>query len=73
MFDMFDITTSILSSTLGPSVDPGVGLGGTTTPYLTHRMGSGHIPSCNPFAEDFHSLRTVLTLMFTLTGVVVDT
>ena len=73
MFDMPDITTSILSPALGPSADHSVGLGGTMTPYLAHRFGSGHIPSSTPFVEDFHSLRPVLTLFFTLTGVVVDT
>ena len=64
MFDMPDITTSIPSPTLGPSADLGVGLGGTTTPYLSHRFESGHIPS----AKDFHSLCLVLTLVFTLMG-----
>ena len=73
MFDMPNITTSILSSTPGPSADPGVLLGGTTTPFLTYRFGSGHIPSSTPFAGDFHSLHPVLTLVFILTGMVVDT
>ena len=73
MFDMPYITTSILSPAPGPSADPGVGLGGTTAPYLARRFGSGHIPSSNPFVEDFHSLHPVLTLVFTLIGVVVDT
>ena len=72
MFGMPDITTIILSPTLDPSVDLGVVLGGTTTPYLAHRFGSVHIPSSIPFAEDFHPLCLVLTLVFTLTGVVVD-
>ena len=73
MFGMPDITTSIPSPTLGPSVNLSVGLGGTITPYLAHRFGSGHIPSSTPFEEDFHSLRPVLKLVFTLTGVVADT
>ena len=73
MFDMLDITTSIPSPVLGPSADPSVGLGGTTTPYLAHRCRSGHIPSSTPFTDGFHSLHPVLTLVFTLTRVVVDT
>ena len=73
MFGMNDITTSISSLASSPSVDPGVGLGGTTTPYLAHIFGSGHIPYSNPFVKDFHSLCLVLTLVFTLMGVVVDT
>ena len=73
MFGMPDITTSIPSPTPGPSADPSVGLGGTIAPYLAHRFGSGHIPSYTPFVDDFHSLHSVLTLVFTLTGVVVDT
>ena len=60
---------SILSHILGPSMDPGVGLGGITTPYSAHGFGNGHIPSSTPFVEDFYSLRSVVTL----TGVVVDT
>ena len=72
MFDMIDITTSIPSPAPGPSADLGVGMGGTTTHYLAHRFGRDHIPSSTPFAEDFHSLRTILALVFTLTGVVVD-
>ena len=73
MFDMPDITTNISSPAPGPSADPSVGLGGTTSPYLDHRFKSGHIPSSTPFAEDFRSLFPVLTPMFTLMGVVVDT
>ena len=73
MFDMPDISTSILSPAPGPSVDPGVGPGGTTKRYLAHRFGNGHIPPSTPFVEDFHSLCLILTLVFTLTGVVVDT
>ena len=73
MFDMLDITTSIMSPTLGHSVDPGVGMGGTTTPYLAHIFGSGHIPPSTPFVEDFHSLYPILTPVSILTGVVVDT
>ena len=53
MFNMPDITTSIPSPAPGPSVYPGVGLGGTTTPYLAHRFGSGHIPPSFPFLEIF--------------------
>ena len=73
MFGMPDITTSIPSPALGPRVNPGVGPGGTTSPYLAHRFGSGHIPPSTPFVEYFHSLRLVLTLVFILMGVVVDT
>ena len=73
MFGILDITISIPSPTLGSSADPGVGLGCTTTPYLAHRFGSGHILPSTPFMEDFHSLHPVLTLVFTLMGVVVDT
>ena len=53
MFDMIDITTSILSPAPGPSADPSVGLGGITTPYLDHRFGSGHIPPSTPFVGGF--------------------
>ena len=49
MFNMSDITTSIMSSALGPSAYLGVGMGGTTTPYLGHRLGSGQIPFSTPF------------------------
>ena len=74
MFNMHDITTSIPSPTLGPSGDPGVGMGADTiAPYLSHRFGSGHIPSSTLFAKDFHSLHPILTLVFTLMGVVVHT
>ena len=73
MFDMPNFTTSIQSPSLAPSADPGVGLGGTTTPYLVHRFGSGRIPPSTSFMEDFHSLHPVFTPMFTLTGMVVDT
>ena len=68
MFGMPDITTSISSPAPGPSADPGVGLGGTTTPSLAHSFGSGHIPCSTPFAEDFHSLRLVLSPVFVLMG-----
>ena len=68
MFGMPDITTSILSPAPSPNADPGVGLGGTTSPYLAHRFLSGHIPSSTPFVEDFHSLHPVLTVVFTLMG-----
>ena len=33
----------ILSPILGPSADPGVGLGGTIAPYLVYVFESGHI------------------------------
>ena len=38
----------ILSHVLGPSVDPGVGLGGTTNPYLIYGFEIGHI---TPFTQ----------------------
>ena len=63
----------ILSPVLGPSMDPGVRLGGIIAPYHAHRFGSGHILPSNPFLEDVDSLLSVFTLVFTLTGVVVDT
>ena len=63
---------SILSPILGPSTDPGVGLGGITTPYHAHGFGNGHIQSSTPFVEDFYSLHSVFTLMVTLMRVVVD-
>ena len=53
MFGMFDITTSIPSPAPGPSADPGVRLGGTTTRYLDCGFGSGHIPSSTPFVGEF--------------------
>ena len=62
----------ILSPILGPSTDPGVRLGGITTPYHAHRFGSGHIPPYTPFVEDVDSILSVFTPMVTLTGVVVD-
>ena len=62
----------ILSPILGPSTDPGVGLGGITTPYHSHRFGNGHIPPPTPFVEDFDSLPSVFTPVVTLMGVVVD-
>ena len=62
----------ILSPILGPSTDPGVGLGGITTPYFANRFGSDHIPPSTPFVEDVDSFLLVFTLMVTLTGVVVD-
>ena len=34
-------------------MDPSVGLRGTTTPYLAHRFGSGHIPPSTPFTRGF--------------------
>ena len=62
----------ILSPVLGPSMDPGVRLGGITTPYPAHKFGSGHILPSTPFVEDVDSLRSVFTLVVTLMGVVVD-
>ena len=64
---------SILSPVLGPSTDPSVKLGGITAPYHAHGFGNGHIPSPTPSMEDFYSLRSVFTPVFTLMGVVVDT
>ena len=46
----------ILSPILGPSTDPGVILGGITTPYRAHRFGSGHILPSTPFLEDVDSI-----------------
>ena len=60
----------ILSPVLGPSMDPGVILGGIIAPYRAHRFGNGHLPSSTPFVEDF-SLCSVFTPVVTLTGVVV--
>ena len=62
----------ILSPILGPSTDPGVRLGGITTPYCAHRFGSGHLLPSTPFMEDFYSLHSVFTSVVTLTGVVED-
>ena len=62
----------ILSLVLGPSMDPGVELGGIIAPYRSHKFGSGHIPPSTPFVEDFYSLRLVFTPVVTLMGVVVD-
>ena len=62
----------ILSLILGPSMDPGVRLGGITAPYRAHRFGNGHIPSSTPFVEDFYSFHSVFTPVVTLTMVVVD-
>ena len=73
MFDVYDITTSISSPTPGPTADHGVGSRGMTSPYLSHIFRRGHIPSSTPFAEDFHSLHPLLTLVFTLMRVIVDT
>ena len=72
MFDMHDITTNILSPTLRPSVDPGVGLGGIIAPYPTRRFGNGHILPSTPFVEDVDSLLSIFTSVVTLVGVVVD-
>ena len=68
IFDM----PSILSPILCPSMDPGVRIGGITTPYHAHGFRNGYIPSSTPFVEDFYSLHSVFTPMVTLTGVVVD-
>ena len=62
----------ILSPVLGPNTDPGVRIGGITTPYRAHRFGKGHIPSSTPFVEDFYSVRLVFTPVVTLMGLVVD-
>ena len=62
----------ILSPVLGPSTDPGVRLGGNTTPYHARRFGNGHIPSSTPFVEDFYSLHSIFTPVVTLKGVVLD-
>ena len=63
---------SNLSLVLGPSIDPGVRLGGIKSPYHAHRFGSGHIFPSPPFVEDVDSLLLVFTLVVTLMGVVVD-
>ena len=62
----------ILSPILGLSMDPGVRLGGITTPYRAHRFGSGHIPPSTPFVEDVDYFLSAFTLVVTLMGVVVD-
>ena len=62
----------ILSPILGPSIDPGVRLGGITAPYRAHIFWIGHIPSSTPFVEDVDSLLSVFTLVVTLMGVLVD-
>ena len=62
----------ILLPILDPSMEPGVRLGGITTPYHAHRFGNGHIPSSTPFVEDFYSLHSVFTPVVTLMQVVVD-
>ena len=64
--------SGILSPILGPSMDPGVKLGGITAPYRAHRFVNGHIPSSTPLVEDFYSFRLVFTLAITLMGVAVD-
>ena len=66
------VMPGILSPVLGPSTNPGVRLGGITTPYHAHRFGSGHILPSTPFLEDVESLLSVFTPVVTLTGVVVD-
>ena len=72
MFGIPDITTSIPSLALDPNADPGVEPRGTTTPYIVHRFGSGHIPPYTPFVEYFHSLHLVLTPVFVLTRMAMD-
>ena len=62
----------ILSPILGPSMDPGVRLGGIIAPYHAHRFGSGHIIPSTPFVEDVDSLLSIFTQVVTLMGVVVD-
>ena len=62
----------ILSPILGPSMDPGVRLGGIISPYRAHRFGNGHILPSTPFLEDVDSLLLVFTPVVSLTGVVVD-
>ena len=52
-FGMVNINTSIFSPAPSSSVNPGVGLGGTISPYLAHRFGSGHIPPSTPFVGVF--------------------
>ena len=64
IFDM----PGIMSPVLGPSMDPGVEIGGITTPYHAHGFRNGHIPSSNSFVEAFYSLRSVFTLVVTLMG-----
>ena len=50
----------ILSPILSPSMNPGVRLGGITSPYHPHRFGNGHIfPASTPFMEDVDSLLSV--------------
>ena len=66
------VMPSILSPVLSPSMDPGVRLGGITTPYRAHRFGSGHILPSTPFVEDVDTLIWVFTPVVTLMGVVVD-
>ena len=63
----------ILSPVLGPSMDPGVRIGGIIAPYHAHGFGNGHFLSSTPFLEDFYSLILVFTPLVTLIGVVVDT
>ena len=52
-FGMPNITTSISSSVPGSNVDLGVGMGGMSSPYLAHRLVSGHIPPSTPFVGVF--------------------
>ena len=68
IFGMF----GILSPILGPSMDPGVRLGGIISPYHSHIFGISHIPSSTLCVEDVESLLSVFTPVVTLTGVVVD-
>ena len=62
------VMPSILSPVLGPSMDPGIKLGGITAPYRAHIFGNGHIPSSTPFVEDVDSLISIITSLVTLMG-----
>ena len=72
IFDMLDFANSIPSSTIGPYASFGVGIGGTTSSYLAHRFGSGHIPPSYPFVGGCFTPHLFLTLGITLLGVIVD-
>ena len=48
-FNIQNVLASIQSSIQGPSVDPSVGLGGTSTPFTAYRFVGGHIPPSTPF------------------------
>ena len=53
-------------------MDPGVELGGITTPYPARIFGIGHILTSTPFVEDVDSLHSTFTPVVTLMRVVVD-